>query len=45
MSLFVDTSVWSLALRRDMPSDAAPVRVLIRAIEAGDTLITTGLVL
>ena len=45
MSLFVDTSVWSLALRRDTPSDAAPVRMLVRTIEAGDTLITTGLVL
>lgn len=45
MSLFVDTSVWSLALRRDAPSDAAAVRVLRRAIESGETLVTTGLVL
>jgi predicted nucleic acid-binding protein len=45
LSLFVDTSVWSLALRRDAPSDAAPVRALVRAIEAGETLLTTGLVL
>lgn len=44
MSLFVDTSVWSLALRRDRPP-AAPVRALVRAIEAGETLLTTGLVL
>ncbi len=45
MSLLVDTSVWSLALRRDAPSDAVPVRALVRAIEAGETLLTTGLVL
>ena len=45
MSLFVDTSVWSRAFRRDAPSDDAPARALIRAIEAGETLLTTGLVL
>lgn len=45
MSLFVDTSVWSLALRRDVPPDSGPVRELVRAIEAGDTILTTGLVL
>lgn len=45
MSLFVDTSVWSLALRRDRPADAPAVRALMRAIEAGETLLTTGLVL
>lgn len=45
MSLFVDTSVWSLALRRDPPSSAVEVRALIRAIETGETILTTGLVL
>jgi predicted nucleic acid-binding protein len=45
LSLFVDTSVWSLALRRDLPSAVAEVHALIRAIEAGETIITTGLVL
>jgi len=45
LSLFVDTSVWSLALRRDAPPDAPAVRMLVRAIESGDTLVTTGLVL
>ncbi len=45
MSLFVDTSVWSLALRRDTPPDAAPVRFLFRTIQSGETLLTTGLVL
>ena len=45
MSLFVDTSVWSLALRRDQPARGAEVGMLVRAIESGETLLTTGLVL
>lgn len=45
MTLFVDTSVWSLALRRDSPAPAREVGVLIRAIEAGETIVTTGLIL
>lgn len=45
MSLFVDTSVWSLAFRTDTVSSVAEVRALQRALEAGDTIITTGLVL
>jgi predicted nucleic acid-binding protein len=45
VSLFVDTSVWSLALRRDQPAGRGEVGVLIRAVERGETLLTTGLVL
>jgi predicted nucleic acid-binding protein len=45
LSLFVDTSVWSLALRRDAPEQSAEVSVLARALEAGDPVFTTGLVL
>jgi predicted nucleic acid-binding protein len=45
LSLFVDTSVWSLALRRDAPSSSPEVRELVRAIETGEELLTTGLVL
>lgn len=45
MSLFVDTSVWSLALRRDSPADSLEVSALARALERGDTVVTTGLVL
>ena len=45
MSLFVDTSVWSLALRRDQPAGRAEVGTLRRAIESGETVLTTGLVL
>lgn len=45
MNLFVDTSVWSVALRRDTPAPAPEVDTLVRAIEAGETILTTGLVL
>jgi hypothetical protein len=45
LSLFVDTSVWSLALRRDHPSSTTEVHTLVRAIEAGEPLFTTGIVL
>lgn len=45
MSLFVDTSAWSLALRRDTPADHAGVAVLRKALLDGDTLVITGIVL
>ena len=45
MSLFVDTSVWSLAFRRDQASGAPEVRELREALDRGDTVVTTGLVL
>jgi hypothetical protein len=45
VSLFVDTSVWSLAFRRDQDPDAAEVRALRRALEGGETIVTTGLIL
>lgn len=45
MSLLVDTSVWSLALRRDAPAGAPEVRALRTALESGDTVVCTGMVL
>lgn len=45
LSLFVDTSVWSLAFRRDAPLPSPPVRELMRALETGGAILTTGLVL
>lgn len=45
MSLFVDTGVWSLALRRDAPSARQELQALVRAIETEETIVTTGLVL
>jgi len=45
LSLFVDTSVWSLAFRYDAPAVAGERDELVRAIRAGEELVTTGLVL
>ena len=45
MSLFVDTSVWSLALRRDAPQSAPEVSILRDALLGADQVFTTGLVL
>lgn len=45
MTLFVDTSVWSLAFRRDAPASAPEVGALKNALEEGRAVVTTGLVL
>ena len=45
MNLFVDTSVWSLALRRDAPPGSPEVAQLARALGSGAPVFTTGLVL
>lgn len=45
MTLLVDTSVWSLALRRDVESSAAEVQHLKDALFGADVVVTTGLVL
>ena len=43
--LFVDTSVWSLALRRDAPARVPEVAALTAALAQRADLVTTGLVL
>jgi predicted nucleic acid-binding protein len=45
MTLLVDTSVWSLALRRDGDVDAPAVAGLRAALAGGESVVTTGLVL
>lgn len=45
MNLFVDTSVWSLAFRRDQVQSDPAVDRLRQAIGAGEALFSTGLVL
>jgi predicted nucleic acid-binding protein len=45
MTLLVDTSVWSLAFRRDVKSTAPTVEVLRTALGGGDSIVTTGLIL
>jgi len=45
MMLLVDTSVWSLALRRDIVAVQPEVRQLQQALLGEQTVVTTGLVL
>ena len=45
MTLLVDTSVWSLALRRDGAAASLEVSALREAIDGADSVVTTGLVL
>ena len=45
MSIFVDTSVWSLALRRDNPPPTPEVAYLTQALQTGELVFTTGIVL
>ncbi len=45
MTLLVDTSVWTLALRRDQAPDAPQLRTLRTALDGGEIVVTTGLIL
>ena len=45
MTLLVDTSVWSLAFRRDGDSNSPSVDALRAALAGGDSIVTTGLIL
>jgi predicted nucleic acid-binding protein len=45
VTLFVDTTVWSLALRRDAVPDVPEVQVLRHALESGTSIVTMGIVL
>jgi len=43
MTVLVDTSVWSLALRRDRPANSPAVAELTTALES-DLVVTTGII-
>jgi predicted nucleic acid-binding protein len=45
VTLLVDTSVWSLAFRRDADSSAPQVAVLRAGLGGGESIVTTGLIL
>jgi predicted nucleic acid-binding protein len=45
MTILVDTSVWSLALRRDVDATEPEVQKLKEALFGADVVVTTGLVL
>ena len=44
MNVLVDTSVWSLALRRDVPPDIRETQILARCLERQDILFSTGII-
>jgi len=45
VTLLVDTSVWSLALRRDAPPAVPQIAALREALEGADLVVSTGLIL
>jgi len=45
VTLLVDTSVWSLAFRRDTESRTPQVAALQAALNGGESVVTTGLIL
>lgn len=45
MALLADTSVWSLAYRRDAPQPGSEVSMLRRSLTGGERIVTTGFVL
>lgn len=45
MDVLVDTSVWSLALRRDTPSESRAVEALPKALDGDADVYVTGIVL
>ena len=45
MTVLVDTSVWSLALRRDAPPDVPELEQLRTVLDGPDLVTTTGLIL
>jgi predicted nucleic acid-binding protein len=45
VTLLVDTSVWSLALRRDVQTQEPEVQALVEALGGSDVVVTAGLVL
>ena len=45
MNILVDTSAWSLALRRDSPPDCQVVSRLKAVLNDGENVFTTGLIL
>jgi predicted nucleic acid-binding protein len=45
VTLFVDTSVWSLAFRRDTVASVAEIVALRQALDGGEIVVATGLIL
>jgi len=45
VGLLVDTSVWSLAMRRDEQPNSPELKLLIKALDSGEEIYSTGVIL
>lgn len=45
MGLLVDTSVWSLAMRRDEQPNSPELKILLKALDSGEEIYSTGVIL
>jgi len=45
VSILVDTSVWSLALRRDEQPNSPELKILTKALDSGEEIYSTGIIL
>ncbi len=45
MSILVDTSVWSLAMRRDKQPNSPELKILVNALDSGQEIYSTGIIL
>ena len=45
MALLVDTSVWSLAMRRDEQPNSPEVKLLVKALDSDEEIYSTGVIL
>jgi len=45
VGLLVDTSVWSLALRRDEQPSSPEIKLLVKALDSGEEIYGTGIIL
>jgi len=45
VGLLVDTSVWSLAMRRDEQPNSPELKLLVKALDSGEEIYSTGVIL
>ena len=45
MALLVDTSVWSLAMRRDKQPNSPELKILLKSLDTGEEIYSTGVIL
>jgi len=45
VALLVDTSVWSLAMRRDEQPNSPELKILVKALDSGEEIYSSGIIL